>query len=1216
MLQLKNICKQYKTGNFVQQALDNVSLNLRDNEFVAILGPSGSGKTTLLNIIGGLDRYDSGDLIINGISTKKYSDRDWDSYRNHTIGFVFQSYNLIPHQTILANVELALTISGIGKAERTERAKKALEEVGLGEQLHKKPNQLSGGQMQRVAIARALVNDPKILLADEPTGALDSDTSVQVMDLLKRVAKNHLVVMVTHNPELAQQYATRIVNLRDGQIRADSDPYILDEMALVPPTHQNMGHSSMSFLTALSLSFNNLKTKKARTILTAFAGSIGIIGIALILSISTGVNRYIDQLEEDTLSEYPLEIDSSGIDMTSLYEVSDTLVPDDEEEEEEDTSIHVIEMISSIFTTVDSNDLYSLKEYFDSGESGIEEYVNAIEYEYNVTPQIFTYDGDDYRQVHPDSSFTSLGLGSSSSSSSLMSSYMSTDVFYELPETESLYEDQYDVVAGHWPENYDEVVLVLTSSGSISDFMLYSMGLRDSVELEDMIQAFIDEEDYDVDLTEEEYSYDEILGLTFKLVNAADYYEYDEEYDLWTDKSDDEDYMLDLVADGIDLTIVGIVQPAEDSNAYMLSTGLGYTPELTDYVIEQAQESEIVQDQIADPDINVFTGEPFGEDTDEDDFDLESLITVDEEALEEAFSFDDFDLDIDTSSFSETLSDSMDFSSALDIDTSTLDLTEYLDMSSISIELPEMGTISMDDMLDSLTVELTSEDLEQIASSIISGYASYAAENPEADYSNLATDVTSYLTSSDAWSIMEENIYEIIEANELSITVSSDQLEAVVEEIMQGYMTYAASMGYTDSTMFYDYLLEYLSTEDAQAILATAAAEILPDVEDVTITEDQLMALGSDLATGYITYAAENSLPDPTMMGEYFIDYLTSDEGQAILTSELSSLIDTDALSAQVSSSIESYMESAMTSYGSSISSALEEQISSAMTQIMTQLASSISESMETAFAEVGDNISSSLEEALTEAFSEAFDDFEFDEEAFADAFEMNMDSEDLMEMLVSLSTSAESSYDDNLESLGYADEESLYSITIYPKDFDSKEVVVNILDDYNARMQEEGHDEKVVTYTDYVGTMMTTVQDIINVVSYVLIAFVAISLIVSSIMIGVITYISVLERKKEIGILRAIGASKHNISEIFNAETFIIGLTSGVMGIGISLLLLIPINMFIKSVAGAIEIKAVLPFWPAVFLIVLSIFLSVISGLIPSKKAAKSDPVTALRTE
>ena len=528
MLQIKDICKQYKTGNLIQQALDHVSLNFRDNEFVAILGPSGSGKTTLLNIIGGLDRYDSGDLIINGVSTKKYKDRDWDSYRNHTIGFVFQSYNLIPHQTVLSNVELALTISGISKSQRRERAKKALEQVGLGNQLHKKPSQMSGGQMQRVAIARALVNDPDILLADEPTGALDSDTSIQVMDLLKEVARERLVVMVTHNPELAEQYATRIVNLKDGTIRADSMPYEVNEEAIGTPEHRNLGKSSMSFLTALSLSFNNLKTKKARTLLTSFAGSIGIIGIALILSLSTGVNAYIQSVEEDTLSEYPLEINSTGVDFSSMLMV-------DGGDESQTGEVGVTEMVTNLFSKMDSNDLSSLKEYLDSGKSGVEEYAKSIEYTYNVSPQIFRTDGDSVRQVNPDRSFSAMGI-SSDSSNSLMSMSMNTDVFYEMPADSDLYQEQYDVKAGRWPEEYNECVLVLTSGGNISDMMMYTLGLRDAEELDTMVRQFMAEEDVETPSDEGTYSYDDILGTVFKLVNSADYYEYDSEYHVWTDR--------------------------------------------------------------------------------------------------------------------------------------------------------------------------------------------------------------------------------------------------------------------------------------------------------------------------------------------------------------------------------------------------------------------------------------------------------------------------------------------------------------------------------------------------------------------------------------------------------------------------------------------------------------------------------------------------------
>ena len=612
MLQIQHICKEYRTGTLVQKALDDVSLNFRDNEFVAILGPSGSGKTTFLNIIGGLDRYDSGDLIINGISTKKYKDRDWDSYRNHTIGFVFQSYNLIPHQTVLANVELALTISGIGKEERKKRAIEALKKVGLGEQLHKKPSQMSGGQMQRVAIARALVNDPDILLADEPTGALDTATSVQVMELLKEVAKDRLVVMVTHNPELAEEYATRIVTLKDGKIRSDTDEFYVNEAVMKEPEHKNMGKASMSFLTALSLSFNNLKTKKARTLLTSFAGSIGIIGIALILALSNGVNAYIKSIEEETLSEYPLQIQSTGFDMTSMMvgNMDSGSGSSDKKETKKDGEVKVMQMMTNMFSTMDSNDLKSLKKYLDSGKSGIEDYTSAVEYYYSISPQIFRQNKDgSVRQVNPDKSFESLGIGSGASTSSLMSSMMSTNVFFEMPKTESLYENQYDVKAGRWPQNYNECVLVLTSDGGISDFLLYTLWLRDQLELDEMIQEFINEEDVNTPADIGNYTYEDILDKTFKLVNVSECYEYDSQYKIWKDKSDNKEYIKKLVDQGEDLKIVGIVQASEDANASALTPGIGYPQSLAEHVAKEATKSEIVKDQLENPSKNVFTGE-------------------------------------------------------------------------------------------------------------------------------------------------------------------------------------------------------------------------------------------------------------------------------------------------------------------------------------------------------------------------------------------------------------------------------------------------------------------------------------------------------------------------------------------------------------------------------------------------------------------------------
>lgn len=1188
MLQIRDICKEYRTGSLVQKALDNVSLNLRDNEFVAILGPSGSGKTTLLNIIGGLDRYDTGDLIINGISTKKYKDRDWDSYRNHTIGFVFQSYNLIPHQTILANVELALTISGVGKTERRQKAQEALEQVGLGEQVHKKPNQLSGGQMQRVAIARALVNDPDILLADEPTGALDSETSIQVMELLKEVAKDRLVVMVTHNPELAYEYANRIVNLKDGKIISDSNEYIVADKEMKEPEHRNMGKASMSFLTALSLSFNNLKTKKARTLLTSFAGSIGIIGIALILSLSAGVNNYIQQVEEETLSEYPLQIQSTGFDFSSIM-VSD----EGSGGQSQQGDIHVVEMVTDMFSTMDSNDLKSLKTYFDSGDSGIEQYTNAVEYSYNAEPLIYKENGTEIRQVHPDRSFDAMGLGSSSNTNSMMSSMMSTNVFYEMPENEQLYKEQYDVKAGRWPQNYSECVLVLTADGGMSDFLLYTLGLRDPLELDEMVEQFINEENVTVPENMGIYTYDDIVGTVFRLVNSSDCYQYDSQYNVWTDKSGDDEYMKNLVENGEKLTVVGVVQPAEDASASALSPGINYPASLTEHVAEYAAESEIVKQQLAEPSINVFTGEKFGEESSEDGFDMNSLFTVDEEKLQKAFGFDE-------STFSN-LGDSIDFSGLFADAGRSLDLSGMIDLKNIQVDLPDLPAMSIGDLLGSLDLDVSSDGFSQMAASLIEGYQQYAAEHPEADYSGLTEAFQEYLRSDTAQKILKDNIAEIIQSEE-GITVTADQLRNMIGDIMSGFQAFAAENGYTDSDKFGEYLQEYLATSDAQEIVNSYANKIFSGViENADISSGQIAKLAGELAAGYQQYAQVNGTPDPSRMGEYFIDYLGTADGQQRLTEGLEGAVDTAGLEKQISGAVESYMGTAVSSYGSAIGQAVEIQISSAMQQVMSQLAAGMSNAMGQAMAQVG----SSLENAIN-----------IDGEAFADAFQINMTGEELAELMMSMNSGQSASLENNLKTLGYVDFDEPAGIDIYPKDFESKEEVVGILNDYNARMEREGKEEQVITYTDVVGTLMSSVTDIVDIISYVLIAFVAISLIVSSIMIGVITYISVLERKKEIGILRAIGASKGNISQVFNAETFIIGLCAGLMGIGISLLLLIPGNALIHLFAGTDEVSAVLPVVPALILIALSVALTLIGGLIPSRKAAKSDPVTALRTE
>ncbi len=1201
MLQIQHICKEYRTGTLVQKALDDVSLNLRDNEFVAILGPSGSGKTTLLNIIGGLDRYDSGDLIINGISTKKYKDRDWDSYRNHTIGFVFQSYNLIPHQTVLANVELALTISGIGKEERKKRAIEALKKVGLGEQLHKRPSQMSGGQMQRVAIARALVNDPDILLADEPTGALDTATSVQVMELLKEVAKDRLVVMVTHNPELAEEYATRIVTLKDGKIRSDTDEFYVNEAVMKEPEHKNMGKSSMSFLTALSLSFNNLKTKKARTLLTSFAGSIGIIGIALILALSNGVNAYIKSIEEETLSEYPLQIQSTGFDMTSMMvgNMDSGSGSSDKKETKKDGEIKVMQVMTNMFSTMDSNDLKSLKEYLDDGKSGIEDYTSAVEYSYSISPRIFRQNKDgSVRQVNPDKSFEALGIGSGASTSSLMSSMMSTNVFYEMPKTESLYENQYDVKAGRWPQNYDECVLVLTSDGGISDFLLYTLGLRDQLELDEMIQEFINEEDVNTPADIGNYTYEDILGKTFKLVNVSDCYEYDSQYKVWKDKSDNKEYMKKLVEQGEDLKIVGIVQASKDANASALTPGIGYPQSLTEHVAKEAAKSEIVKDQLENPSKNVFTGEQFGTTEEKNGLDANSLFTVDEDALQKAFGFDDSGLSGDLLS-----ADSLNLENAFQMGGDSLDLSGMINLDQISLDVSGMPQMNLGDMIESLDLTVKPGGMQKLSESIMEGYQEYVKSHPEADYSNLAGDFMDYLMTDEAQKILKDNLQEIIESTG-GFKITIDQMQDLVQRVMKGYQKYAAEKGYTDPDKFGEYLAEYLQTEEAKEIMNTWQQEIFGDTV-LNITSDQLKKLAKELASSYPAYAVANGKADPTKMGDYFLNYLATADGKQRLMSGLSEVIDMDQLESQLGAAMGSYMSKAMGAYTGAISGAIETQITSAMNQIVTQITGGIGNAMQAAMGNVGTQLQNMFGSSM-----------KIDTEAFAKAFQMNMTTDDLAELMTSMTMSATASYDNNLQKLGYADFDNPSQISIYPTDFESKEEVVKILDSYNSQMEKEGKEEQVITYTDIVGTLMSSVTNIVDIISYVLIAFVAISLVVSSIMIGVITYISVLERKKEIGILRAIGASKGNVSQVFNAETFIIGLCAGLIGIGLSLLLLIPGNMIIHAVADNNKVNAFLPVLPAVVLILLSIGLTLLGGIIPSRKASKSDPVTALRTE
>lgn len=899
MLQLKNIVKDYGEGDSKVQALKGVSINFRANEFVSILGHSGCGKTTLLNIVGGLDRYTSGDLIIKGRSTQEYKDRDWDAYRNHSIGFVFQSYNLIMHQTVLQNVELALTLSGVSKSERRRRAKEMLEKVGLGNQLHKKPNQMSGGQMQRVAIARALINDPEILLADEPTGALDTETSVQIMELLKDIAKDRLVIMVTHNPELAERYSTRIVKLLDGEIKDDSMPYSDEEAekeVYEELDKKELKSKRMSYLTALNLSFNNLLTKKGRTLLTAFAGSIGIIGIALILSLSDGFRNYIKSVEEDTLSTYPLEITDESIDMSSM--MSMMLGTDLKSDEEHDmdkvySNNFVGGYLETMLGEVKINDMVSFKDYIENGDgSEIKDYTSDIMYTYGITVNAYKSDvEEDIYQVNPSTVFDSIGFGSMAEMQNMgmTGSMNTTNVWSEMISNQELLQSQYDVVAGRWPENYDEVVMVVTQYNEISDYELYSLGIRDVSEMQEMMRAALKGETKTFDNTS--YTYEELLDLTYKVIPSSDFYEYDESEGCYVDKSDDADYMREKIADGLDIKVVGIVRPNEEATVHSITTTIGYTHALVETLMQMAAESEVGKAQLEDEDINVFTGYPFGED-------------LDEAARQEA--------------------------------------------------------------------------------------------------------------------------------------------EQQTQDMM-------AQMGIGDMT-----------EEELYAYMATLPADEL----------------------------------------QQFMEALTAS-------------------------------------------------------------AESVSNSMS----------------------------------------------------LSDLRSAENATYDENLVTLGIAYEEDPKVIRIYPIDFESKEKIIDVIDRYNDMVKANGEEDKEISYTDMVGTMMSSISTIINSISYVLMAFVAISLVVSSIMIGIITYISVLERTKEIGVLRSIGASKKDISRVFNAETIIIGFVAGMIGIGVTIILNIPINAIIHHLAGLTGV-AKLPLYGGIILVIISVLLTMIGGLIPSRVASKKDPVEALRSE
>ncbi len=1101
MLELKDICKKYVTQSFTQTALDDVSVAFRDNEFVAILGPSGSGKTTLLNVIGGLDHFDSGDLLIDGISTKDFRDRDWDAYRNNRIGFVFQSYNLIPHQTILENVELALTLTGVGRAERKQRAREALERVGLGDHVNKRPAQLSGGQMQRVAIARALINDPEIVLADEPTGALDSTTSVQVMDLLKEVAQDRLVIMVTHNPELAYEYATRIVNLADGRITDDSDPF---DPATAPRREAKATRrTSMNFLTALGLSARNLMTKKGRTIMTAFAGSIGIIGIAAILALSNGVNEYIAKVEEDTLSSYPLTIAKQSYDMSEMLGGDKSSTAGDASGSSDgsqagagaaDTSqdIPVVTALKDMFASVKSNDMRSFKAFLDSGGDGISDDVNAVQYDYGVSPIVYreSADGGQPTKLVPNS-MTQAMSGGASSGATAGTMMTGTNVFNEMIDDQSLLDSQYDVVAGRWASAPDEAVLVLSSKGTVGDYTLYSIGALDINELNDLVSSAMSADgNVETPDTDADFTYGDALNTSFKVLAASDCYRKNDETGGWTDMSDDADYMASQVSSGLDLHIVGVVKPNGSGGSNALSLGVAYTHGLTTELMARSASSQIVQQQLANPDVDVFTGKSFDEVQADakKGVDLQSMFSVDEDAMKSAFHFDESAL--------SGLGDGM------SLDMSGLDLSN-IDLSGMNIDLSGVGSdLDFDDVF---------------------------ANAPSPDFSDVFTDVQ----------------------------LTPEQMQQV------GVLTNQLLSGFLQSDEFKGLGLDVKDSEKVSAAFQAYLANN-PEAQQVL---KELTAIGGQALAEKIQKAVTD------YMTNTFAPYLQQAMGE--VTNRM----------------------------GDEIAATVSAQVKAGMASAMDQVATQVSGAMSDAAAQMSGSLAN-----LQDAFS-------VDGDAFAKAIHFNMDASDLASLMQSYANAGKLTYDNNLSTLGYADESDPQSVKIFPRDFEAKERVLGHIDAYNDQARAAGEDDKAIVYTDYMGVIMGSVTDIVNMISMVLIAFVSISLVVSSIMIGIITYISVLERKKEIGILRAIGASKRNVANVFNAETFIEGLISGVFAILVVVLVSFPVNDIVMKLKGVPNIMS-LPWADALALIGISVLLTVVAGLLPARSASKKDPVEALRSE
>ena len=1069
MLELKNIKKVYITGDEKVEALKGVSLKFRESEFVSILGQSGCGKTTLLNIMGGLDRYTSGDLIINGKSTKKFKDRDWDAYRNYKVGFIFQSYNLISHQTILSNVELALTIGGISKKERKQRAIKALEEVGLKDHINKKPNQLSGGQMQRVAIARALVNNPDIILADEPTGALDTKTSVQIMEILKEIAKEKLIIMVTHNPELAEKYSSRIIRILDGIITEDSNPIIQNENEnQKEEITGKIGRTSMKLWTAFRLSLNNLLTKKGRTILVSFAGSIGIIGIALVQAISNGFQGYVDSIQEDTLTSYPLTVMQESTDMASIL----LSMTSEDNKESKTGQVKEKQYISNLLSALSTNDLKSFSKYLENNDEQVKKNVTSIEYSYSVEPMIYTIDATNaIAKVNPSNLFNS-------TQSSMMSSFGST-VYSKMINNKEIINNSYDILAGHLPEKYDEMMIVLSEPNTISDLLVYSLGLRDTKELSNIVTKIMNGETVDIKNEPLTISYEDLMNIELKLILPTDTYKYNEKYNIYEDMSENKEHMQNLYNNAIRLKIVGIVSPKEGTSSMILNPGVVYTNDLIDYIIDYSSNTDIVQKQLANSEIDIFSGSRFDEKKDELGLDFKDFINIDTKTLESAFNIkiDQKQLEKQTQNYMTDINNS--------ITTDTEPARKAFSDNLITLS---------NGMFNSINGEIDVTQIEEIVSNYLGQY-----------------EASQILSSLESKYVIPKDTFKTA-------------YSGILKSLLQVYIT-------TYRTM----------------------SQFIPQDNNNTTTQSS---------------TTEDNSQEEKNNNSVIVD-------KQIVSTVISSFTSSQAI----------------------------QQTETAMAKAMTEAVMK-----KTVLTKVGE-----LTSNLTNHFASAF---KVDQDKIAGAFQVNITEEEITRIITSMMSGEDKTAKTNLTLLGYQDREEPTYMSFYFDSFDGKENFIKFIDDYNTDMEQQNQEDKVIHYTDTTGILMSSVKTIVNAVTYVLIAFISISLIVSSIMIGIITYISVYERTKEIGILRAMGASKRNISSIFNAETFIIGLLSGSFGIGISYALIPIINTVLHNFTGNIPLTVTLYFNNAFILVVLSIVLTIIGGLIPARAASKKDPVIALRTD